>query len=217
MAGSGRAGVRPLVGEQKGVRRHRRQQLRSHAAARTLLVAGQRRRVRRREAVRADAAHALLATPAPDRGRPSRHANDLRHHHPDAADHRQGGQRQHHLRRRRGERRRPDRGVPHPQHLPLRARQHDDNVGPRSGIRRADWTAEHPARHGERAPGSIPRRQLSRAGHRAPAPASPLHRERADCGGRRVVFHGLHQDRGRRRRQPVQRGREQPAGGEPRS
>lgn len=100
---------------------------------------------------------------------------------------------------------------------PLRARQHDDNVGPCSGIRRADWPAEHPARHGERAPGSIPRRQLSRAGHRAPAPASPLHRERADCGGRRVVFHGLHQDRGRRRRQPVQRGREQPAGGEPRS
>lgn len=30
-------------------------------------------------------------------------------------------------------------------------------------------------------------------------------------------FSGLHQDRGRRRRQPVQRGREQPAGGEPRS
>ena len=47
---------------------------------------------------------------------------------------------------------------------------------------------EHPAHHGERAPGSVQRRQLPRAGHRAPASAPALHRERADRGRRGELF-----------------------------
>ena len=54
--------------------------------------------------------------------------DELRHHHPHAADHREGGQRQHHLRRRRGEQKQPDRRLPHPQHLPLRAGGSGDQV-----------------------------------------------------------------------------------------
>ena len=178
-------------------------------------MAGQWRCVRSHQAVRPDTSHALLAAHPPDRGRPRGDPDELRHRHPHAADHRQGGQRQHYLRRRRGGRQRPDRRLPHPQHLPLRAGHNCGQVGPRGGIRTAHRAPEHPAHHGERAPGSVQRRQLPRAGHRAPAPTPALHRERADRGRCGELFHGLHQDGGRRRRQPVQRGGEQPAGSEP--
>ena len=68
MAGKDGAGVRPVGQPQGSLRRHRREQLLRHAAARARFVAGERRRVRRHQAVRPHADHALLTQDPPRRG-----------------------------------------------------------------------------------------------------------------------------------------------------